>query len=571
MTDLKERLSVLDQSEPPELWRDIAHREPGPTRGRGSKIPVIALALTVFAASATVLVRALDTDRPAASPPPVIRESFVGGRPIRPIAVGFGAAWVIVQDDETGKLGLARIDDASGEVVRVASAEEAGYVTVGAGSVWTATCTDPSVGGCGASRVLRIDPESLESIATIEVVDFVSDITFGADSVWLAAHRDGESLVVRIDPETNAIRSRISGQFCCRALGYGEGRLWGVASQPPHDRELAIIDPETEAVSYPGLHDDRLKYGVSLVVAGEGAAWVETAGPGREGTIGRIDPGTGAVTNVAQDVGLGWFRAAEGAVWIARSPISGPCVELVRLDPVNAAETVAARVRMGQSRSARTFGPGGSIYSVAAGAGAVWLAIDHTWQVVRIDVPSLGQEAAADPGCTLEERIAQVQAERQAEIEAAGREGRPAHTERFDLELWKLRVEQERSQGSTGSDDEVVLDRQGAPITCRSPNRPGLLTCREAVARAGVEGGPAGKARWGEASLEYAPPASGKGRVLAWIIRWHDAPFLSHGPPPGSDEDLIGEWAMVLDARTGEFINEGGSGHPPHEGRPSAP
>ncbi len=58
----------------------------------------------------------------------------------------------------------------------------------------------------GANRVVRIDPETGEQIATIGVGNGPTGIAFGDGAVWVANSLDGT--VTRIDPETNAFRRR---------------------------------------------------------------------------------------------------------------------------------------------------------------------------------------------------------------------------------------------------------------------------------------------------------------------------------------------------------------------------
>jgi hypothetical protein len=402
--DLRERLTraadVLPVADPPT--ERMAAR--GRRRQVGRRITAGVSALVVMAASAWALfaLRPLETAKPSDSPLPAIARFDVGGRPIRPVAIGYGAGWFIVQDGE--EIVLARVDDATGEVRRVEAAGLAGYVALGAGSVWAATCAEPNRTGCGEPHITRIDPGSLREIATIPLpnVALVSTLAFGAGSVWAGGFAD-DPVVFRIDASTNEIRSVLGDSECCRELTYGEGAIWGVASGRRHDRDIARIDLATEEVTYVELTGDQLRYGASTLAAGEGAVWVGVASVPQRSSVARLDPGSGRVTHVAEEVGSGWFTAGEGGLWIARTTATR-CVELLRLDASDARAEVQRVVAMGETRFV-SIGPPGSLLSVGVGEGAAWITIDSTGEVIRIDLDSLDNQPVRDPGCVTRPRF----------------------------------------------------------------------------------------------------------------------------------------------------------------------
>jgi hypothetical protein len=108
--------------------------------------------------------------------------------------------------------------------------------------------------------------------------------------------------------------------------------------------------------------------------------------------------------------------------------------------------------------------------------------------------------------------------------------------------------------GKMGSTAPPSLDPH-----CLSADRPGLITCEEAIRRAKHEGG-YGTAYPYDAQIKPYHVHRGSKPILAWVVTWHDVDRELEGgtayPPPCA----IGEDGVVLDAHTGEFIVEGFSG-----------
>jgi streptogramin lyase len=99
----------------------------------------------------------------------------------------------------------------AGRVLRVSAAGtvvpiDVGFQTgegpdlvVGLGSVWVATAEN--------NVVIRIEENSNEVLATIDVGGWVDDVAVGAGAVWAVLPDD--AVVVRIDPATNAVSDRV--------------------------------------------------------------------------------------------------------------------------------------------------------------------------------------------------------------------------------------------------------------------------------------------------------------------------------------------------------------------------
>jgi hypothetical protein len=318
----------------------------------------------------------------------------MGGRPVRPIAVAYGAAWFIVQDGGAGNLSLARIDNSTGDVERVSAAGEPEYIAVGSGSIWTATCSGRTISGCPDPQLFRIDPQTLEAVATLELPGSPMALAFGGGSAWVAVHTDKPS-ILRIDPTANQIVATISDQLCCHDISYGEGALWGIAQGRPHDGELARIDPARDTITYPAeSFRERFRYGGSVVAAGEGAVWV-----GASGKLVRVDPVTGRITDVLENAASSLFVAAEGGVWGARLTADQACVLLVRVDPDQVEPRVVRSIPLVGEWHPMDFVSLGPSMATGAGEDAVWIAIDATWEVVRVDLDGIGDGPVTDPAC----------------------------------------------------------------------------------------------------------------------------------------------------------------------------
>jgi hypothetical protein len=145
-------------------------------------------------------------------------------------------------------------------------------VAYGAGSVWAASdAPPPDVHG----RLLRLDPRTGKTIATLPVGWWPSQIAVGAGSVWVAdSIGDGSRLAHR--------------------LPYDSGPLPGLADA------VSRIDPATDRV-VATIH----VRGIQSITAGGGSAWTTSTPRSSEGeTISRIDP---------RDNGISALRTLPGA------------------------------------------------------------------------------------------------------------------------------------------------------------------------------------------------------------------------------------------------------------------
>jgi len=274
------------------------------------------------------------THVPAASgePGPIPSDSIVValGNETNSVAACGGWIWVQVY---SGKDAIVQIDPGTGEVVRkiaggnnvacldgetwaavggtdvrhinadtgktIASVPaQAYYVTAAAGSLWAPVHGD----------VVRIDPETAEVVATIEVAPGheVTDVEGSDDAVWATAKVPG--MVYRIDPVTNTVVSEIRAGRYAHGIVVAPDAVW---VSNAHEETVSRIDPATnEAVAFV----EGTGSGVGLAL-GEGLVWSSSR---NTGDLHRIDPETNQATAVVQIGGWPYGIAfADGVLWVS--------------------------------------------------------------------------------------------------------------------------------------------------------------------------------------------------------------------------------------------------------------
>ncbi len=184
----------------------------------------------------------------------VVQTIPVGSAPTG-VAVGDGSVWVANASDRT----VSRINAVTGAVSDTIALGGAGPtdVAVGAGSVWVSDET--------GDRVVQIDPDADQVIATINVGSGPTAIAVGFGSVWVTNSLDGT--VSRIDPATSAVQSTIEVGDGAGAIAIGEGAVWA-ADQ--YAGTVARIDPATDSVART-ISVGNLPQGVAIA---DGLVWV---------------------------------------------------------------------------------------------------------------------------------------------------------------------------------------------------------------------------------------------------------------------------------------------------------
>lgn len=230
---------------------------------------------------------------------------------------------------------LTQIDPATNTVVRkLTPPHPPGYGTYADGSLWIASLLDDAV--------MQLDADSGKVLRTIESTGGkpffrpIGTVATGKD-LWVVNHADGpvNSTLVRLDARTGAV---------------------------------------TGTTHLPGHHAG------SPLLAG-GQLWIPLT---TEGTVVRVDPGTGFVVGVPIGVDTGTCLSASvvnGDVWLTGLDLGDdfPCQNAARR--LDAVTTVLSPV---------VYGAGKSLYEFATSGGSVWASdLGHTIYRVDVDAGSI--------------------------------------------------------------------------------------------------------------------------------------------------------------------------------------
>ena len=290
--------------------------------------------------------------RPSASPEPSLSSAVTAmleiGRPVTSLAVGDNGVWLRI---ESGK--ILHIDPATNSVV--ATIQDAGFgvygnVRVGPGAVWVTSFANDTV--------YRIDPDTHEVVAEIEVGANPEGLLVTDDAVWVANHRGGS--ISQIDPATNAVVATLSfgpeGPAGPKSIIMLDGDLWTAV---PNMGSVVRLDPASgEVVStftFPEPDNLVADAETMYVFAGNG--------------LSTIDPATNEVKRVGDLPELVPNAFADGSAWAVRG------TDLWRLD----ADTFDPLESWRVSDRDIYFG------LLAIGDGSVWLAFGDDGWLVRVD------------------------------------------------------------------------------------------------------------------------------------------------------------------------------------------
>jgi DNA-binding beta-propeller fold protein YncE len=152
-----------------------------------------------------------------------------------------------------------------------------------------------------AEQVVQIDPDSRRVVARVDIEGPLGGLAVNGDQIWTVAAR---SELVRIDPRSHTIADRIQLEsYEPEGLAIDENFLWVSSS---FEGNVLRVDLRTGKVR------DRVPVDGSLfggIVIGD-SYWVS----GSDGTIYRLDTGSGEVVDQLELVGFGPVPAA-GNLW----------------------------------------------------------------------------------------------------------------------------------------------------------------------------------------------------------------------------------------------------------------
>jgi sugar lactone lactonase YvrE len=275
----------------------------------------------------------------------VTQVARVGDAPDLIVAAG-GYLWVtnwILRDSDlgtgrnAGDLGLWRVDPATGRSEPVGGGvSPCGIAADPSGNVWVANCFAPKLRQ--SSNVTLVDAMTTKFKKTVLVPggdNFFRGIAFGGGFLWLGRSPSASArvdTVWQVDPRL-------------------DGKLLGA---------VRIVHP-------PGALGWSSHYG-DLWTTGFG-----------DGSLTRIHPATGKVTTIEHaGVNPDWMAFADGSVWVA--DWSKPA--LVRLNETGPALPRSIPLPVANRRACLNVS---CIWTVAAGAGAIWATTPRDRALWRID------------------------------------------------------------------------------------------------------------------------------------------------------------------------------------------
>jgi len=246
----------------------------------------------------------------------------VGGSPTG-IATGEGHPWVL--DRDSSGTALLKLDPDTGETLSTSEIPATGSgLEAGAGAVWL---IEEDMG-----TVLRLDPSSGKVVRRIRVGGSPSEVVAAGGAVWVAV-TDGErsGRIVKIDSRRGGAGGAVAeietpGAVQSIAVDAASGGVWAVIleDQSGEDREdgqILRIDPRTNGIS------ERLVApgGVSDVAAGGGMVWATTP----DGELLEIVAAEARISGVTPLPSPGPYEMEFGAgsLWVASVDA------LTRVDP----------------------------------------------------------------------------------------------------------------------------------------------------------------------------------------------------------------------------------------------
>ena len=185
-----------------------------------------------------------------------------------------------------------------------------GRLAFGAGTMWGYSTT-----GVVPDAIVRVDPATNATTATIPLPGVAGSMAFGFDALWVTIPAD--DTVLRIDPATNEVTELATDVEGAHMLAVGSDALWvsmygtKEARPGPDEPTLARIDPTDGNVVA------RIATG-GVIVGGEVAAsadavWVRAPQP----FLVQIDPITNEVVDrIDNRASEGSMLVTEGSLWV---------------------------------------------------------------------------------------------------------------------------------------------------------------------------------------------------------------------------------------------------------------
>jgi len=364
-------------------WQRVARRSGRPRRltllslAATAVLLVVALGFGALGGGSVVAPGPSPTPSPTAIPPspfpptpspspfpaiPIVPTASVAVLAPQSLATDGKVVWVLTS---TGS--VQRIDPATNTATAGAQAGDpkdlVQGISVDANGAW--------VTEWNKSTLFRVDPVTLELVATIPVGLAAKGVLATGTAVWVADTHDGR--VLRLDPATNTVVASVtvgpSGNSGPNWLASGVGSIWvGV----PNAFAVVRIDPITNKVQA------TIHIPVEVAACGGFAftasnVWMPSCG-GRA-TIARIDPSKNVVAGIPRPDGApSWPAVIDGAAWVSVDRTPTAPGYLGRLSSEQ--DALDHRLSPGP-----TFGGGGDI---VVAAGSAWVIDQGNDRILRL-------------------------------------------------------------------------------------------------------------------------------------------------------------------------------------------
>lgn len=301
------------RSEPaPDLWPEIERRlagSTGPRSGRAGRVASVIVSTIVIGGLLVWGLVALSglSSNGQGGPAASLSARIPVTKP-QPLVAGEGAIWVVGGTSEHNGT-LWRIDPATNTSTELTQTRGAMSPAAGEGWAWVTICNPGgSTKECGSNDLLKIDPATGATVATIHLPSYPFIVYAGLGSVWVST-LDG---LVKVDPATDSIAAVFPVKT--DVLGSAAGFLWATGVQHGGIAGVAEIDPENgNVVRTVGFHDP------CELLATEQAIWVASCQGGlplRADHLAGFDPRTG---DPLYDLPLdrwGSLAFANGTLWV---------------------------------------------------------------------------------------------------------------------------------------------------------------------------------------------------------------------------------------------------------------
>jgi hypothetical protein len=373
MPDLETRFRGLDRVRGPDLWADIETREPRPMPegGPGRRVAAAAVALALAAGGAVLVARAFLGEerpverpvRPAESPPAPVDPVVDVTLPIKwpsSIIYGEGSIWVAASaNDGTGAGTVYRIDPDTAEILAEIEVPSVpgweiggGGMEVTEGSLWIAGYLDD--GDQGA--LLRVDAVT-GALADVVPLggQFAGDVAVDESGIWVTVFAEPSVELVRLDRETLAVdmRSSLDVDWAREVLAV-DGHVWVRTTRDVLLRVNPVTGEVLERLVVPG--------GVTSMTTFQGAIWAATWKASSGNLLARIDPATGTMDLLPSDP-MGYLvEGGEGGLWGRWDPGAGT-LGVARFDTITGRVDASAALDRGSQPIA-----------LAVASDSVWLA-----------------------------------------------------------------------------------------------------------------------------------------------------------------------------------------------------